>query len=107
MPWVHIGKYRFDLDEVALIQEAVGAERDQGGPGCHVTLRTGICFDLNGEDATAFLAAFDEHTSGRTIGRGPPEPGDEWVEGRFLPGPELDPEPARSPQPGTHQPQVD
>jgi hypothetical protein len=75
MPWVKIGRYRFDLDDVALVVDVVGEDvhedRRQKG-GVTVTLQTQLAFDLLGADAEVFTRAFDEHVAARSIERAPP-----------------------------------
>jgi len=75
MPWVKIGRYRFALDDVALVADMVGAEHKEGDvpqSGVTVSLKTGLSFDFLGADADVFTRTFDRHVAGRAIGRPPP-----------------------------------
>jgi hypothetical protein len=80
VPWVKIGRYRFDLDDVALVTDVVDGDDKECDRGVTITLRTQLKFDLIGADSDIFTQAFDEHVSSRTIGRFPPP----VVEGRAV-----------------------
>lgn len=68
MPYIWVGRYSFNLDDVALVARSPGSGED----GVTVTLRTAQVVDLSGHDAQAFLAAWSEYTAAREIERAPP-----------------------------------
>ena len=72
MPWVKIGRYRFDLDDVVLVADVAGDAGEWEGWGVTVTLQAQLAFDLLGSDADAFTVAFDQHVATRTIGKSSP-----------------------------------
>ena len=77
MPWVKIGRYRFDLDDVALVVDVVGQASNEDLPsGVTVKLRTRLGFDLAGSDADLFTQVFDRHVASQSIGeKGASSPG--------------------------------
>ena len=69
MPWTWVGRWCFDLARVDLVEQVEPAERSAGAAGgITVRLRNGDAVELTGDDASAFLSAWNAHASPRPVG---------------------------------------